>query len=237
VQPGYSSKFYATAPALRALDVGTGSPSSFSYTNYGMPAGKVEQVSFLLDPLQAWNKAFSAFSQPAQPMDHPNLALMNSVHGNYQKLSKSSRIGAADRQLLDRHMSFLADIERKLGARPQVACTAPTKPRSIPNGYPWEQVSSIADFEDTVRLMAEVAVAALRCDITRIVTFDVQKAITDASGTPRASYHNSASVAGDWHQPIRARSRRHQFFSSELHRHQQVGFTKSVRTLCSTARR
>jgi len=196
----YSPKFYPVAPALRALDLGTGMPQGFAYTNYGVAGGAIEQVNFLLDPRQAWNRAFAQFVGPQLPAAHPNLSLINSIHGDYSKLSRNARISAADKQLLERHMSFLDELERKLAARPMVACRPPASPRSIPNGYPWEQVSSITDFQDTVRLMAEVAVAALRCDITRIVTFDCQKALTDVSGMPRPSFHNSATVAGDWHQ-------------------------------------
>jgi hypothetical protein len=196
----YSPKLYPTAPTLRALDLGTGSPSSFSFTDYGIRGGAVEQVSFLLDPKQAWDKAFGAFMGPAQPMANPNASLMNAIHGDYARLSQHRRISAADKALLERHMTFLDEIERKLQILPPSACTAPAAPRSIPNYYPWDQISSVADFNDTVRLMAEVAVAAIKCDVTRVVTFDVQKALTDVSGTWKASYHNSGDVQGDWHQ-------------------------------------
>lgn len=195
----YSSKFYSSPPVLRALDVGTGMPSGFSYTNYGNASGAVEQVSFELNPRQAWTKAFGAFMGPATPRANPNASLINSIHGDYAKLNGNRRLSTADKQLLERHMTFLDELERKLSMVPTVSCQVPTAPRSIANGYPWDQVSSITDFQDTVRLLAEVAVAAIRCDVTRVVTFDVQKALTDASGTNQVSFHNSAGVAGDWH--------------------------------------
>lgn len=196
----YSNKFYASAPILRALDVGTGMPSGFSYTDYGVSGGPIEQVSFVLDPRQAWSRAFGSFMAPSMPRANPNLSLINSIHADYSRLNGNRRLSAGDKQLLERHMTFLDELERKLNSAPTVACTVPTAPRSIPNGYPWEQVSSIADFQDTIRLLAEVSVAALRCDVTRIVTFDLQKAITTAGATPAPSFHNSADVGGDWHQ-------------------------------------
>ncbi|MBX7116127.1 MAG: DUF1552 domain-containing protein [Myxococcaceae bacterium] len=196
----YSPSFYETAPRLRALDVGTGSPEGFSYTDYGMKGGPVQQVSFFLDPKQAWDATFQAFTAPSTTRANPNLSLMNSIYGDYAALSKHRRISAADKALLDRHVSFLADIERQLSTvAPTVVCTAPPAPRSIPNGYPWQEVSSIQDFQDTVRLLVDISVAAIRCDITRVVTFDVQEALTNASGTWKNSYHNSGDIPGDWH--------------------------------------
>lgn len=198
----YSPTFYPTAPRLRALDVGTGSPGSFSYTDYGNPNGAIEQVSNFLDPKQAWDATFKNFMAPGTtPKANPNVSLLNAVYQDYRSLSTHRRLSTADRGLLERHMTFLADIERKLNVvAPTVACTAPAAPRSIPNGYPWQDVSSIADFQETVRLLVDISVAALRCDITRVVTFNVQEALTDASGTWRNSYHNSGDVVGDWHQ-------------------------------------
>jgi hypothetical protein len=195
----YSPVFYPQAPLLRALDVGTGSPGGFSWTNYGVAGGPVEEINFELDPLQAFNKAFGMFMPSNMPKVNPNVALMNAIHADYSKLSTHTRISAADKMLLERHMSFLDDVTMHLSQTSTVACTVPTAPPSIPNGYPWEQVSSIQDFKDTVRLFAEIAVAAMRCDITRVVTFDIQKAITTASGTEQVSYHNSGTVMGDWH--------------------------------------
>ncbi|MDP3235422.1 MAG: DUF1552 domain-containing protein [Myxococcales bacterium] len=196
----FSPAFYRSAPVLRALDVGTGMPSGFGYTNYGIATGPVEQINFALDPRQAFNRAFSSFMAPPTPRGNPNASLMNGIHGDYVRLRGHQRLSANDKQLLERHMSFLDDLERKISVAPPVTCAVPTAPRSIPNGYPWEQVSSISDFQETVRLLAEVSVAALRCDVTRVVTFDVQKALALSQGQQRPSFHNSASVAGDWHQ-------------------------------------
>jgi hypothetical protein len=175
-------------------------PNGFSWTDYGMAGGPVQEVSFELDPLKAFNKAFGMFMPSSTPKVNPNVALMNAIHADYSKLSTHSRISADDKALLERHMAFLDDVTMHLSAyQSTVSCTVPTAPRSIANGYPWEQVSSIQDFKDTVNLFAQVAGAAIRCDITRIVTFDVQKAITTASGTEQVSFHNSGTVMGDWH--------------------------------------
>lgn len=196
----HSTTFYGGPPRLRSLHVGTGSPGTCSYTDYGVIDGPVEQVSMFLDPAQAFDRAFSGFMAPELPRDHPNRSLLNGIFGDYRKLATHPRLSAADRQTLDRHLSFLADLERGLQARTQVACTVPPAPRSIENGYPWGEISSVADFEDTIRLFLDVVTAAIQCDVTRVVTIDIQKALTNASGSLRPSYHNSADIAGDWHQ-------------------------------------
>jgi hypothetical protein len=197
----YSPRFYPTAPALRSLEVGTGWPDGCSWTDYGVPGGAIEQRSCHLNPRDAWDQVFGGFMSPDAPVEDPNRSLMNAIHEDYARLRDSARIGVADRALLERHMSFLADIERAIGASSGVACTVPTRPRDLPNGAPWDAVSgTIEDFRDAISLLIDVAVAAIRCDITRIVTFSMQEALTDASGTWTNSLHNSGDIAGDWHQ-------------------------------------
>ncbi len=203
----YSSKVYPTAPRLRSLHLGTGMPNSCSFTNYGMAGGKVEQISHILDPAAAYDRVFRGFMAPTGGItttpESPNKSLVNAVYGDFTRVSTSPRLSAADKQVFDRHMTFLADIERSLAARTVMTssgCTVPNKPRSIPNGAPWESMSSLQDFKDTISLMIDVAVAAFKCDITRVVTFDVQEALYDYSGTTTNSLHNSADINGDWHQ-------------------------------------
>ncbi|MFO0727777.1 MAG: DUF1552 domain-containing protein [Myxococcota bacterium] len=196
----YSPKFYESAPRKRSLHLGTGSPSSCSYTNYGMAGGPVEEISAFLNPAAAWDEVFRDFMAPNMPRENPNRSLLHAVHDDYARVQRNPRLSALDKQALDRHLSFLSDIESSLMTQTQLACTVPARPRSIANDYPWRDVSSIQDLVDTVSLMIDVAVAAIRCDVTRVVTFNVQKALYDVGAGLVASYHESADVAGDWHQ-------------------------------------
>jgi hypothetical protein len=55
----------------------------------------------------------------------------------------------------------------------------------------------------TTELMLEIAIAAIRCDLTRIVTFDVWKAIGRRAGPDGLDLgyaHSSAKDARDWHE-------------------------------------
>jgi hypothetical protein len=98
-------------------------------------------------------------------------------------------------------MTFLADIERKLTSQAKItSCSVPGKPRSI-DGQPYMSPSNVLALTDAGPLLLDVAVAALRCDITRVIGFNlIKSAYVDSGGTQRVSYHDSASIAGDWHQ-------------------------------------
>jgi hypothetical protein len=61
------------------------------------------------------------------------------------------------------------------------------------------QFADVAAYEECVGLLVDIACAALRCDLTRIVTFDVTMGVTRALGTAATSLSNSDDVVGDWH--------------------------------------
>jgi hypothetical protein len=195
----YSSKFYPEQPRTRSLVLATGSPGSLSDTDYGMAGGPIENLPAYLEPQYIWQDLFGDFMDPEMPAEHPNRKLVNAVYDDYARLKQNSRLSSADRAALDRHMQFIDDIERELAQGFAAGCVKPEEPPFYDMGYPWQEVSSIADFERVVELLVDMAVAAIRCDMTRIVTFQAQMGVTDASGTPVNSYHNSDDVAGDWH--------------------------------------
>jgi hypothetical protein len=195
----YSSKFYESDPQTRSIVLATGSPGSISDTNYGIAGGTIENIPAYLEPLYLWQDLFGDFMDPGTPMEHPNRKLVSSVYDDYVKLRAHPRMSTADRLTLEKHMAFLDDIETDLANGLGVGCAKPPEPPFFDMGYPWEEVSSVADFEECTRLLVDIACAALRCDLTRIVTFQAQMAVTNASGTPQTSYHNSDDVVGDWH--------------------------------------
>ena len=195
----YSPAFYETQPRTRSLVLATGSPSSLSDTDYGMAGGPVENLPAYLEPHDIWEDLFGDFMDPDMPMEHPNRKLVNAVYDDYVRLKQNSRMSADDRAALERHMSFLDDIEHELATGLGAGCVKPAEPPVFGVDYPWQEVSSVADFETWVGLLVDIAVAAIRCDMTRIVTFEAQMGITVATGTPMNSYHNSDDVAGDWH--------------------------------------
>jgi hypothetical protein len=195
----YSGAFYDGTPRARSLEIATGSPGSLSDTDYGVAGGPIENIPAYLEPLHIWEDLFSDFIDPKMPTEHPNRRLVNAVYDDYARLKQNGRMSAADKLALDRHMSFIDDIEAELAAGLSAACVRPEEPAFYEMGYPWQEVSSIADFQKVVELLVDIAVAAIRCDMTRVVTFQAQMGLTDATGTLATSYHSSDDVAGDWH--------------------------------------
>jgi hypothetical protein len=220
----YSPEFYASNPKARALAMATGSPDSISQTNYGMAGGKIESISAYLEPQSMWDDLFSGFMMPGMAKEDPNRLLMNAVHADYTRLENNKRLSSADKMLLDRHISFLADIERELATPSVIACTPPARPPKFGIAYPWGNVSSIDAFKQTVQLLVDVSVAAIRCDLTRIATIYCNMSVTDATGKEVNSYHNSADVAGDWHRFA------HQAKDNPLNRAHLVALNKWVVT-------
>ncbi|MEM6996639.1 MAG: DUF1552 domain-containing protein [Myxococcota bacterium] len=195
-----SDTFYPTAPRARSLVLGTGSPTnSLSDTDYGIAGGPIESVPAYINPRYLWEDLFGDFMDPDNPVEHPNRKLVNALYDDYARLRSNSRMSSDDKLALERHMSFIDDIERELGEDYAAGCTKPDDPGAFDIEYPYNEVSSIEDFQRAVELLVDVSAAAIRCDMTRVVTMQVQMAITDALGTLATSYHNSADVAGDWH--------------------------------------
>jgi hypothetical protein len=69
------------------------------------------------------------------------------------------KLGARDRQRLDEHLTHINEIERRLKVA-QAACTSPARPPSPFDGEP-----AVLEKLD---VMADILVAALRCDTTRV---------------------------------------------------------------------
>ena len=196
----HSDRFYPTPPRVRALSLATGSPNSISYTDYGVPGGAVERVNAYLDPHDLWEDLFGDFMSPDMPRENPNRSLVNAIYEDYGRLRSHRRLSADDRATLERHMTFLDDIERELAAGIAASCVPPAEPPAIGGlGYPWADVDSVEALQQAADLLVDISVAAIRCDLTRVVSFKAQLAITDALGRMAASYHNSADIAGDWH--------------------------------------
>jgi hypothetical protein len=195
----YSNRFYSSPPRAESISLATGATYSISYTDYGM-GGAVEQLSSYLEPRDLWDDLFGDFMSPDMPREDPNRLLMNAVHEDYARLRGHRRLSADDRLTLERHMAFLADIERELGTPISAACTRPEAPPELGTGYPWDEVPSIEDFSRAVELLVDISVAAMRCDLSRVVTMSCDMGLTDATGSLVNSYHNSGDVPGDWHQ-------------------------------------
>lgn len=195
----YSTQVYAKEPVMRALHIATGFPGSASATNYGIAGGAVETLDGYNDPLVIWQQLFKDIapaSTGAPPPEDPNLSLLNAVYDDYHRLKLNPRLGAQDRELLERHVGFLAEIEASIKAFQAIDCSQPETPPSIKTTT---KLTDPDQLRAAVKLLIDLAVAAVVCDVTRIVTFNISLAAHDGTGTWQTSLHNAADVPSDWH--------------------------------------
>ena len=199
----YSDKFYPTAPlGGRSLHLSPGRSNTFSFTNDGNPGGSISQVIADTDPRVAFDRIFANYTPPGEePMVNPNLKLVDRVYQDYTSARDGKNLSSADRQTLERHMSFLSELQTRLmGGTVSPGCMPPEAP---PSGQ--VQGVDVEQIRAAYELMIDVAVAALQCDLTRIVTLDVYKAIGQVSGSDQGFEHSCASCEGnpnptDWHR-------------------------------------
>ncbi len=199
----YSSKFYPTTPAVRALHISQGVEDAMSYTNYGDPNAAVEQMKTRTNPMDVWTDLFSTLmespdGEPTGP--DPNALLVDHVMQQYRELKNSPRLSAEDRMKLDRHLTQLSELEARLGGGGgTISCTRPMEPESLANNTGTDPSDIVAKWD----VFLDLVVLGLACDRTRIVTLGVHKALgpgPDAgNSTLSGHYHSEDASGGTWH--------------------------------------
>ncbi|MCA9666030.1 MAG: DUF1552 domain-containing protein [Myxococcales bacterium] len=196
----HSPKMYATTPAgVRSLHLSSGGANTFSFTDNGIQGGAVQQVSAHTNLQNAYQAVFGTMQSTPQPTVNPNLSLLDRVNEDYKALRAHRRLSADDRQTLDRHMTFMGELQNKLKAVGQgPSCQKPPSPGSVSvNGV---DVSSLRTWFSAA---IDLIVAAIVCDRTRIATLDIRKAIgagVGAGGSDLGFVHSGLKDPTDWHE-------------------------------------
>lgn len=102
-----------------------------------------------------------------------------------------TRVGSAEYMKLDAHLEGLLDLERRIGSdepapEPAVSCTPPGRP------------GSNLSFPDEIKQMMDITVAALACDVTRVVSLQLSYAFSHVLHTwlGHSSDHHQMSHDG-----------------------------------------
>lgn len=197
----YSSKFYPTTPALRYLHVSQGVTDSMSYSNLGVAGGAVQQLKARVNPLDAFNDVFGTAPTTGTtppPPDRDKL-LIDRVYQDYVALKSNSRLSSSDRQLVDRYVTLVAELQAKLITRPTMSCTRPAAPASLANNVGL----NATDITTKWNLFLDVVTAAVMCDQTRIITIAVHKALGPGPDSANPAlvgfYHSEDASGGTWH--------------------------------------
>ena len=183
---------YSSEPLLRALHVGgnfaRSANLSMSWTHDGISPTPNPPST---DPVATWDAIFESVASTPEAtaaLDRRRgirAGVTDFVAQRYRTLASDPRLGAEDRRRIEAYLAYLGDYERSLGARAAATCAPPPRPdaASYPRG----------DRANEPRLFDQVqnVVHALRCDVTRVVTFNL---------APTAlTYRSLPEIEGDHH--------------------------------------
>lgn len=199
----WSERFYPSTPAMRSLHLGPGGnrdltrgDATCSFTHNGVMGGEVTQVDAHINPRVAWNAIFGLFDPEEGPgsfVNERNRKLVDRVYDDFSRVQGSTRLGAKDRQILDRHMTFLSELEARLGVVGQ-ACARPDESPDIED----RQGVDPAELRLVYEVMVDMIAAAVMCDQTRIATLDMVKAVVPLAGGD-LGYRHDFGNPGSWH--------------------------------------
>jgi hypothetical protein len=158
-----AEKLQGDAP-VRSLELGVrcrgiGNYQTWSYKGPHQPNPVVD------NPYQVWERLFANLESPERDKkERIRGSVVDFVHKELASLR--GRLGAAERRQLDRDLGSLHQIEGtfKTLRAPGAACKAPA---------PGEVVSptQVANVPVVGKLMLDILVAALQCELTRVATF------------------------------------------------------------------
>jgi len=196
----YSKKVYPETPGLRSLHVSQGVTDAMSFSDLGIAGGAVQQLKTRTNPLDAFNDVFGA-GGGMTGMTGPSrdALLVDRVYQDYTQLRQNKRLSSADRMLVDRYVTLVAELQAKMKSTQVLSCTKPMAPASLANNSGLDPT----DIKTKWSLLLDIVAAAVMCDRTRVITIAVHKALgpgTDpANPAPTGFYHSEDASGGTWH--------------------------------------
>lgn len=196
----YSPKVYPTTPGLRYLHLSQGVTDSMSYSDLGNVGGAVQQLKARTNPLDAFNDVFGTAPVGGDmPSPDRDKLLVDRVFQDYTRLRQNPRLSAADKELVDRYITLVTELQAKLMVTPSLSCTTPAAPQSLANNTGLD----VGNITTKWNLFLDVVAAAVMCDRTRVITIGVHKALgpgpNSADPTLTGYYHSEDASGGTWH--------------------------------------
>ncbi len=152
------------------------------------------------DPADVFNALFSADGSSSDPVLDQLRAERKSVFDlTIREIERLRvRLGAEDREKLDAHLAAVRDIEERLttindttGGSTTGSCEVPQADRDV-------DLLDDGTLEETGRLQMDLAVAALACDQTRIITLQWNYAESEHLFPHLALTRNHHVISHDW---------------------------------------
>ena len=197
----YSPKVYPSTPSLRYLHLSQGVTDSMSYSDLGQVGGQVQQLKARTNPRDAFNDVFGTNPPDgggAMTNDRDKL-LVDRVYDDYVRLKNDPRLSGEDKQLVQKYVNLVAELQAKLTVTPTMSCSVPAEPASLANNSGLDS----KDISTKWELFLDVVTAAIMCDRTRVITLGVHKALGPGPDSSDATlvghYHSEDASGGTWH--------------------------------------
>jgi hypothetical protein len=159
-----------------------GQPHPGSVINYAASNTPIPPAT---DPLNTFNRVFAGVGADAAAQARINLqsSILDGVMEDYRHWS--AKLGAQDRSKLDAHLQMIGEAQQGIKATIRATCTAPTGVNQMPGYYNDGADDSInrgaldgglgaigagVKVPEKGRVMTDILVAALACDLTRVAT-------------------------------------------------------------------
>jgi hypothetical protein len=134
--------------------------SNLSWQSESTPVAKQVNPRLVFDRLFGEPGNGARAEDPARA-DRQRKSILDFVGGEARQLEHA--LGASDRRKLDEYLTGVREVEQRIErARPAIDLGGAKYPR--PLGIP-------ADYQEHLRLMADLLALAFQCDLTRIATF------------------------------------------------------------------
>jgi hypothetical protein len=174
--------------------------SNFSWRGESTPNPKEVNPKLVFDRLFGRGTAGEQDAQRAK-RDQSNKSILDFVRDDAQSLSK--QLSANDQRKLDEYLTSIRDIEVRIDK------SKDPRPLKIPDPIMQLPDSTPRDFQEHVRIMADLMVLAFQADLTRVVTFpfanessnrsypSLTAKINDKDETIREGHHELSHHGGD----------------------------------------
>lgn len=166
-----------TFPSLQlavSKRVTTGEGPTLRYLSHKGPDAPLNPE---FNPANLFDKLFGNFQakDPTDPRDKLRVSVLDAVKDDAARLK--TRLGSADRQRLDAHLTSISEVRQQILALPPTYTSACLPPADVTQGN--TDSNGAEPMEAVSKAMSDLLVLAWACDLTRV-----------------ASYQFSGSVAG-----------------------------------------
>ena len=136
-------------------------------------------LSLEIEPLKAFNRLFAGLPASAGGQQPQAMSMKDAMRKSMLDYTLAegnalgARLGTADKIKLEQYLDGLRALEKSIQVTPTVGQTGVCTPGALPSaGRP-------SDIQVHVKLMLDIAIAAFKCDLTRVITFAYEHTTTE----------------------------------------------------------